>query len=334
MSDEDLLRPALARMNLLSPGETFVAERLSGGVSCDVWKVTRPGKPVLVLKRALPRLRVAAEWLAPAGRWQAETGWLRWARGIDPTVAPEVLGEDEVSGLFALGFVENAPVWKFELAAGRVDGGFAALVGRKLAALHAASAGDAGLADRFANQAQFFALRLEPFLLYVAEKHADLATDLRAMAEEIAAARIGLMQGDISPKNILVGKDGPIFLDAETACYGDPVFDLSYCLNHLLLKCVWHREFAEPTLAAFRAVKDAYLQAATWEDPAETERRAARLLPMLSLARIDGKSPVDYLTDPRDRDFVRDAAKDFIYGEEESLEAIALVWGGRIANRA
>ncbi len=76
------------------------------------------------------------------------------------------------------------------------------------------------------------------------------------------------MQGDISPKNILVGKDGPVFLDAETACYGDPVFDLSFCINHLLLKCVWHPEHRAKYLESFLALKDAYLAGVTWEPPA------------------------------------------------------------------
>jgi hypothetical protein len=130
-----------------------------------------------------------------------------------------------------------------------------------------------------------------------------------------------------------MGPEGPVFLDAETACYGDPIFDLCFCINHLLLKCVWHPEYADDYLASFRALKDAYLAGVNWEDASGLERRAARLLAMLLLARVDGKSPVEYLTDAGTQAFVRDAAKDFIYGEEESLEIMALVWGKRLAAR-
>ena len=58
------------------------------------------------------------------------------------------------------------------------------------------------------------------------------------------------MHGDVSPKNILVGWKGPVFLDAETTCYGDPAFDLAFCLTHLLLKCVWHPEWAVWTISS------------------------------------------------------------------------------------
>lgn len=324
--DHDQLAAPLARMGLIAPGETFAVTRLSGGVSCDVWKVERPGTGALVVKRALDKLRVAADWRAPPGRWKAEVAWLKLAHGIDPACAPPVVGEDEEAGLFAMTFLPHAPLWKAELAAGRVDVAFAALVGRKLAAIHAATAGRADLAAQFDNGVQFLALRLEPFLLFTAARHEDVARQLKAIANSIGNARVALMQGDISPKNILIGKDGPVFLDAETACYGDPAFDLAYCLNHLLLKCVWHPEHAEKYLASFRALKDAYLQGITWEAPAQTESRAAKLLAALLLARIDGKSPVEYLADERDKDFVRQSAKGFLKSGEESLETMAAVW--------
>jgi aminoglycoside phosphotransferase (APT) family kinase protein len=323
---DDLAAP-LARMGLISG--PFTAARLSGGVSCDVWKVEPAGRAPFVVKRALAKLRVAADWQAPPERWKAEVAWLKLAHGIDAATAPRVLGEDAASGLFALEW-RDGPVWKAELAAGRVDVHFAATVGRKLAAIHAATAGRADIAKAFDNGAHFFALRLDAYLLFTAGRHPDVAKDIRKEVQRISLARIALMQGDISPKNILVGKDGPVFIDAETACYGDPVFDLAFCLNHLLLKCVWHPQFTEQYLAGFRALVAAYRTGVTWENAAELEKRTARLLAMLLLARVDGKSPAEYLTDPRDHALVRDTAKDFIYGEEESLETMALVWKMRL----
>ncbi len=55
------------------------------------------------------------------------------------------------------------------------------------------------------------------------------------------AAKIALVHGDVSPKKVPAGPRGPVFLDAECAWYGDPAFDLAFCLNHLLLKCLWNR---------------------------------------------------------------------------------------------
>ncbi len=341
--DHDTLAAPLERMGLIAAGEFFTATRLGGGVSCDVWKVERPpGRAsaqsnqttgALVVKRALAKLRVAADWQAPPERWKAEVAWLKLAHGIDPTCAPAVAGEDDQSGLFAMPLVPGK-MWKAELAAGHVDVNFAALTGGKLATIHAATAGRPEIAAQFDNGAQFFALRLDAYLLTTAGRHPDVAKDIRQEVQRIAQSKIALMQGDISPKNILMSKDGPVFIDAETACYGDPVFDLAFCINHLLLKCVWHREYTEQYLASFRALIGAYRAGVNWEDADGLERRAARLLAMLLLARIDGKSPVEYLTDAKDQSFVRDTAKDFIYGEEESLETMALIWGKRLASKS
>ena len=335
-AEHDELAPALARMGLLAPGGSFTASRLSGGISCDVWKVERPGpgrdsaksiKPVLVVKRALARLRVEADWRAPPERWAAEVAWLKLAGAIDPGTAPQILGEDAQAGMFAMAFLENRPLWKTELAAGHIDPGFAAITGHKLATIHASTAGRDEIAARFDNGAQFHALRLEPYLLFTAQRHPDVANLIEDMVAGIAGARIALMQGDISPKNILVDEEGPIFLDAETACYGDPVFDLSFCLNHLLLKCVWHPEYAHAYLESFAALKNAYLARIDWEDPAGLEQRAAHLLAALLLARVDGKSPVEYLTAERDKTVVRETAKAFLKSGEASLDAMARRFG-------
>lgn len=302
-SPDDDVAAALAAMGLGAP---VALHPMTGGVSCDVWRVDLPDGPICV-KRALPKLRVAADWRAPPQRSEAEVAWLRLVAKIDPALVPEVLGEDRARHIFAMQFLppERYPLWKAQLAAGVVDVDFAAQVGAALARIHAATAGRADIAAQFDNGEQFRALRLEPYLLYTASKHPDLEPRITALADGIANARIALMQGDISPKNILRGPNGPAFLDAETACYGDPAFDLAFCLNHLLLKCIWHPEHRDAYCASFTSLKNAYLSGVTWEAPNAIEQRTAALLPTLLLARIDGKSPVEYITDERDKSCVR-----------------------------
>ena len=121
------------------------------------------------------------------------------------------------------------------------------------------------------------------------------------------------MHGDVSPKNILVGPEGPVFLDAECAWWGDPAFDLAFCLNHLLLKCLWTPAARADFLAAFERLADAYLQRVDWE-PRGCARASAppRCCPVCLLARVDGKSPVEYFTDERQRDSVRRVARRFL----------------------
>src|SRR3546814_13916798 len=73
----------------------------------------------------------------------------------------------------------------------------------------------------------FRALRVDPFLLYVARHDSELAPALTALADDLASRKSALVHGDVSPKNILVSASGPVFLDAECAVYGDPAFDLA-----------------------------------------------------------------------------------------------------------
>ena len=271
-TEKQALAESLVAMGLLKPGGGFTATNLTGGVSCDVYKVAFPDAPPLVVKRALPKLRVTADWRAPPERSAAEVAWLRLAGRIDPTTAPEIAGEDHAHHMFAMRFLEpkDYPLWKAELRDGRIDVEFAALTGKKLARIHSETAGRPEIAARFDNGEQFFALRLDAYLLFTAGRHPDIAPKIEAVVDGIARARIALMQGDISPKNILVGKAGPVFLDAETACYGDPVFDLAFCVNHLLLKCVWHPEHRAKYLDSFTALNNAYLAGVTWEPRAAT----------------------------------------------------------------
>ena len=295
----------LRSAGLAGANEMPAAEPLTGGVSSDIWKVALASGTVCV-KRALPRLRVAQLWEAPVGRSFYEQLWMDTAAVIVPGIAPKVLAADD-SGIFAMEFLDPVrhPLWKAELAAGRASAAFAARVGDALVRIHAGTANRSDIAAQFATDTSFHAIRLEPYLLAAGRAHPALAPRLEALAANTAATRLALVHGDVSPKNILVGLAGPILLDAECAWYGDPAFDLAFCLNHLLLKCLWVPRWRMSFLKCFDAFADAYLAGVEWENRDELEARAAALLPGLLLARVDGKSPAEYLTDESDKDKVR-----------------------------
>jgi aminoglycoside phosphotransferase (APT) family kinase protein len=332
------VRISLERMRLLRPGEAFRAETLPGGVSSDILRIDLPGRfPGLsfCFKRALAKLKVAAEWRAPVERNHAEAEWLRVADELVPQAVPHILGEDAQSGAFAMEYLAPAlhPVWKNELRDGDILAETAAAVARSIAAIHAGTAQRADLARRFANDHIFYPIRLEPYLLATAARHPDCAARLRELVEITAHTKLALVHGDLSPKNILVAARGPILLDAECAWYGDPAFDLAFCLNHMLLKCLWRPQWRERYLACFDTLASTYLARVTWEPRAAIEARVAHLLPGLLLGRVDGKSPAEYLTDEDDKQHVRRVARRFLLEPTDSLANLRDAWNIELETR-
>jgi hypothetical protein len=311
---------ALRRMNL--PGATG-GERLTGGVSSDIWRIDLPSGPICV-KRALEKLRVAADWHAPVERNIYEARWMRHAAGF----APRLLGQDAASGTLAMAFLspEDHPLWKNQLRDGIADATFAARVAEALVTIHTRTAADVTVAAEFPTDAIFCDIRLEPYLVATARVHPDRAERLFALVAATQANKKALVHGDVSPKNILCGPLGPVFLDAECAWWGDPAFDLAFCLNHLLLKCLWTPVAADGFLRCFDALAAAYLRGVIWESTDALEQRAAALLPGLLLARVDGKSPVEYVTSESQKDQVRRVARALLADPPVRLAEVRLAW--------
>ncbi len=330
MLPDDIL-DRLVRIGLVEADAPVAAERLTGGVSSDIWKVTAGGR-VYCVKRAMAKLAVKDDWFAPVERNRYERRWYELASARVPGSAPRVLAHDDEAMFFAMEWLDPAEhrLWKADLMAGRVDVGFAASVGRRLAAIHAATAGDASVAAEFPTGPLFEALRLEPYLRATGRRHPALAGALDALADATAATTRALVHGDVSPKNIMAGPGGPVFLDAECAWYGDPAFDLAFCLNHLLLKCLAAPAAGPALLQAFDALRDAYLAGVAWEPRAVLEARAAALLPALFLARVDGKSPVEYVTRDAERERVRKVAMPLVGAAPATLAAIREAWGREV----
>jgi aminoglycoside phosphotransferase (APT) family kinase protein len=337
VSAEDMSEPTLIEtgdlieslrcMGLLSAGESARLTPLTGGVSSDISLVESGGRRFCV-KRALPRLKVAALWEAPIKRNAAEAAYMRAVARWLPHAAPRVLGEDAEAGWFAMDYLapEDHPLWKAQLLAGIVEPDLAVAVGRDLAIIHAHSAADPSIRAAFANDDTFEAIRIEPYLRATGRAHLTLAARFDELAHTTLTTKRALVHGDVSPKNILQGPAGPVFLDAECAWFGDPAFDLAFCLNHLLLKGA--REGVDRTryIAAFSALAAAYLAGVDWESATEIEARAAALLPALFLARVDGKSPVEYLIRESERAAVRRCAIPLIVDPPHRLKDVADAW--------
>jgi hypothetical protein len=305
--DTDAVIDHLVRRGLIDSPDGVVVRPLTGGVSNDVLAVTGPGVDVVV-KRALGRLRVAEEWLADPGRIDTEGRALQLAGRLLPGAVPAV--RDLADGYLV---IERAPdrwrTWKEDLLVGRVDVAVAALLGRALGVWQRETAADPDVAVDFADVTAFHQLRVDPFHRTVAGRHPDLADVIGRTVEDMAAARVCLVHGDYTPKNVLVDPDGAgaWVIDWEVAHVGDPTFDPAWTIGHLLLKTI-HRPSSAADYAtagtAFLAALDDELAGAVQRD----EQQLVRQLGCLLLARVDGKSPADYLTG-NEREVTRDLAR-------------------------
>lgn len=331
-TDPGWLRQALVNMAIVSAHSRFTAVGLGGGVSSDIYRVDLPSGVTVCVKRALPKLKVAADWRAPVtrNRWEAE--WMRVAGSIVPSAIPRVLGEDPGSGCFAMEYFppEIFSNWKARLAEGAVDDSEAARVGDILGRIHAATADRADIAARFATDDIFYDIRLEPYLVATGRAHPQLASRMQALVDTTQGNRRVLVHGDFSPKNILSGPGGPVIVDAECAWFGDPAFDLAFVLNHLVLKGAWRPQWRAQYLGAVRSLSSAYFSHVAWEPADSLEARAAALLPALMLARIDGKSPVEYLAEPAAKDRVRTFAIALLTRRRANLADIAARWAAEV----
>ncbi len=318
---------ALKRLSLVDGKASLRFLPLPGGVSSDIWRI-EIGKRSVCAKRALPRLKVAADWRVPVERSSFEAAWMETANGIVPGCAPRMLGHDSRSGLIFMEYLDadRYRLWKEELRRSQVHGRDAREVASRLVRIHSATANRPEIAKRFSSDPIFHAIRLEPYLKTVARSHTDLSGQLEAVLKRTAATRCALVHGDVSPKNIMLGPEGPVFLDAECAWYGDPAFDLAFCLNHLLLKCLWVPDSAPSYLACFDIFSSTYLGQVDWEDSEDLERRAAPLLAGLFLARVDGKSPVEYVTKEKEKNRVRRVARGLLKRPARRLQEVRGDW--------
>lgn len=320
---EERCRALVAELGIGAPEEVGRVRPLTGGVASDIALVEVGGRPICI-KFALAKLKVAADWHAPVHRNAAEYAWLTFAADLAPESAVKTLGRSETQHGFAMEYVSGADVylWKSALLDEAPDRGEASAVGRLLGRIHQASARSGFDRSGFENRDDFRALRIEPYLTYTAGGYPELAAPITAMAEALYDRQTALVHGDASPKNILFRNGNPILLDAECATMGDPAFDPAFCLNHLLLKALHLPGARARYLGNAADLWQAYAPHVDWEPVADIEARIAALLPMLFLARVDGKSPVEYL-DAGEQARVRTLAAPLIEAPADNLAELA-----------
>ncbi len=294
-------------------------ELLTGGVSSDVLLINSGGE-AFVLKRALPKLRVKDQWYADVRRNQTEYDCLRFLAHILPGSVPTVLYHNPRLNYFCMEYLGSEySNYKTMLLSGDQQPTTARRAAHILAVLHQQSWHNDQVAANFETTDQFWSLRLDPYLVTAARRNAALRKELTTEADRVAATRVALVQGDFSPKNILVGEHRLVILDCEAAWYGDPVFDVAFFLNHFMLKAVHLLQWCNGFLSLAEEAWKFYQKTLGVMRTKSMDERVARLLPMLMLARVDGKSTVEYLCDESKQTLIRNFAHQQILERNHGL---------------
>jgi aminoglycoside phosphotransferase (APT) family kinase protein len=295
----------LIKEGLVGLEDKVHVEYLSGGVSCRVWKIVRY-KDRWVIKQALEKLDVKADWFSDVERIHREHHVMKQIELIVPdSNVPKVLHVDYINHVYMMTCAEEGvETWKDLMLSGVFNVSTAKSAATLLSQIHSQSPKiEEEQKAEFSDQKYFNQLRIDPFHRFLIQKYPELSADINKLIDELTLEKTCLVHGDFSPKNMLVQKNGEIVLiDFEVAHWGNPVFDLAYCLGHLMLKA-WHLKKHEELLSLIRAFLDSY------------KGKVSNLLPHLGLmllARMDGKSPVNYIQDESLKQIIRVAAIDWI----------------------
>lgn len=265
---------------------------LGGGVS-NVVLEAGVGNRAVVVKQSLPRLRVHDEWLAKRERVLTEARALRLQATLTPGRVPEVLDVDPERFSITIAHApEGWADWKARLLAGEADPAVAAELGRVLGTWHQATWDDPRVARDFGDWEAFEQLRVDPYYRTLARRCPDLAGPVLSRIARMESSRHCLVHGDFSPKNVLLGGGGELWVvDAEVAHFGDPGFDTGFMLNHLSLKAI-HRPSA---WTAYRDCALSFWTAYQGHEQGACSASTLGHLACLMLSRVHGKSPAEYL---------------------------------------
>ncbi len=296
------------------------ARELGGGVS-NVVLLVETESECLVFKQSLAKLRVAEEWLFDQKRIINERRCMEMLGDLLPGSAPRVRFADDENFIFGMTCAPpGGRLWKTALLDGDADPSAAARVGAMLGEMHARAARDPRTQDWFGDQELFIQGRIDPYHRFTARAHPDLAPLIEAEVSRMLRHRTTLVHGDYSPKNLFVYDDRALMLDFEVAHYGDPAFDVAFCLTHLLLKVIHFPTRWADYLRVAEAYWQGYLSVPGLDR--DVEQNTIRELACLMLARIDGKSKEDYITAEHEKQQARDFARWLFVSRPTTLDTV------------
>lgn len=311
-------------------GESPALHTLAGGVSNRTVLVQRQSGEDWVLKQALAKLRVEADWFSAPERIHREAAGLRWLGEIIPGRVPQFVFVDEGQHILCMSAIPQPHQnWKAALLAGETNIEQARDFGRLLATIHCAVARFPELSVEFADRRFFEELRLEPYYSYTASQVPEAREFLEQLIMDTRARRLALVHGDYSPKNALISKGKLILLDFEVIHFGDPAFDIGFSMAHFLAKAYYLPASRKSFLRMARAYWRAYSQSMTPHMRDAVEQRAPRHALACFLARMAGRSPLEYL-DQRQRQQLTAIALEFMRLEVVDMQTLISLYERRL----
>jgi aminoglycoside phosphotransferase (APT) family kinase protein len=308
----------LQARGVLQGRDSIRVEELGGGISNIVLAVSGEVEN-LVVKQALPRLRVDDEWLANRGRALNEARALQLAHAVTPESVPALLDVDpDLCALTMAAAPDGWVTWKERLLMAEADADVARKLGRILAAWHSATFRSDELSRALGDTEVFEELRIGPYYRTVARRRPELEQALGEYVRRMGATRVCLVHGDYSPKNVLIG-EGLWVIDFEAAHFGDPAFDLAFMLNHLLLKRLHVGGVGSELESCVTGFWQSYGGAVPDVLTPDT-RYVLGHVGCLMVARVDGKSPAEYLT-PEEKEAARTLGSRLLLAPPDSLDA-------------
>jgi hypothetical protein len=322
ISSKDVLEKYLLERNIINAEEGYSFHYCKGGVSGTVVFVYAGKKPIII-KQALAQLKVKEEWHCDPNRMGIEYKSNEIYHRLVPDCAPAVYFYDDKNYIYGREAVpENCSMWKTDLFSGLLDFHVAEKSIRTLLMVHEKCAGDAEVAAMFADKQIFYELRISPYIEFLVDKYPHLKNFAAPIIKELMESSITLIHGDYSPKNIMtIGRNISV-LDYEVACYGHPVFDLAFFAAHFVLKAVKHKQWAGAYISMLKYMLEIYFTEIRFMNAANLEEGFIKLLALLLLARIDGKSPAEYIDAETDKELVRKMAFEIIQNKQPSYKKV------------
>ena len=315
----DTVLAYLIEKKIISASDQAEVEVLTGGVSNVVLAITTKNQK-MVLKQALAELMVAQKWEADQRRAIVEANAIALFHKLSPDQVPNLVFLDPERFILILDRVPvGSTVWKSDLLDGVINPDIAEVLGTTLAQWHNFGEKDKEARLQFMEDSLFEQLRIDPFYRFVAAKNEALKPVISRLIKELEGDKTTIVHGDFSPKNIMVGMDDQVYiLDFEVTHVGNPVFDLAFLLAHLLCKKFRTDEPLEEKLLGASAER--FINA--YEEIRPIDSSLSLHTALIALARVEGKSPVNYL-DSNKQSALVSYTKD-ILGKGEEISVVDL----------